>query len=612
MPGVPLLAQRECLTMPSIVSPVVAIAVVVFCLGPGFVAGATDAVPEHEALAAEVLEESGSRTETPYRTSPQVRMPLEGSERFVEMITGLGEAEGVLDEDAGVSPAIEPVYISVRAAVDRALELNPIVGGADEEVIQAETLIGQARSAALPQVSGTYALTRNERASFGGGGGGMNAMSGASALGSAAAGGLGSGGGGLGGLGGLGGGGGLKQLGGGLPIGGGLGSGGAALGLISRVAQSYLQQRAIADALPDKNIFTTGLTVRQVIDAGGEIRAGVRAAEALAEAQRWQRWGALDALEFDVKEAYYDLLLTKALVRVAEDSVATFTRNLADAKQMFEVGIMSNFEVLRAETELGAREADLVSARNAERVAEARFRQLIGFDAALPIEVDAEMDWVPLVAPPEELIALAHDARPEILALELAIEAAQEDAVRVRAAYKPRVAASAEYLAFDGAGSTVSDGWVFTVGAQWELFAGGRRRQERLEKQAEIRRLEYRMQELKDAVGLQVRAYRIQLDDAMANTIAREKTVTLAREGLRLAELRFEEGVGTQSEILDAELALTNAETSLIQALRDFAVSNAGIELAIGKSWARDYDGTRRFANGVAPILPATPASDGQ
>jgi outer membrane protein TolC len=74
----------------------------------------------------------------------------------------------------------------------------------------------------------------------------------------------------------------------------------------------------------------------------------------------------------------------------------------------------------------------------------------------------------------------------------------------------------------------------------------------------------------------------------MAKVDSERGTVELATEGLRLAELRFQEGVGTQSEVLDAELALTNAETSLIQALREYAVANASLEKAAGLSWFRD------------------------
>ena len=66
-------------------------------------------------------------------------------------------------------------------------------------------------------------------------------------------------------------------------------------------------------------------------------------------------------------------------------------------------------------------------------------------------------------------------------------------------------------------------------------------------------------------------------------------TRELVKEGLRLAELRFRKA-GTQTETLDAELALTSADTALVQALRDYAVANSSLERAIGKSWVRNTE----------------------
>jgi len=250
---------------------------------------------------------------------------------------------------------------------------------------------------------------------------------------------------------------------------------------------------------------------------------------------------------------------------------------------------MSNFEVLRAQTELGTREAELVQARNAQRLAATTLRRLLKLPQDVPIEVNARMDWVPLLAPAAELLELAYARRPDIAALEVGILAAEEDLNRVKSAYFPDVGLTAEHLSTDGFNGTVDNGWVVTLGAQWELVTGGRRGGERNEAKAEIRRLEHQLDELRTVVEENVTQARIQLENAIAQTAAQRQNVTLAREGLRLAELRFQEGVSTQSEVLDADLALTNAESQLVQALRDFAVANAGLELSIGKSWLRDY-----------------------
>ena len=96
------------------------------------------------------------------------------------------------------------------------------------------------------------------------------------------------------------------------------------------------------------------------------------------------------------------------------------------------------------------------------------------------------------------------------------------------------------------------------------------------------------IEDLRQLVELDVRRAWIELQDALAKIQSERGNVALAQEGLRLAVVRFQEEVGTQAETLDAELALTNAETSLAVALHDYAVAHAALEKAAGMSWATD------------------------
>lgn len=454
-------------------------------------------------------------------------------------------------------PGADMLILDLRQCVAKALAQNAQVRVAEEEVRAARARIGQANAQRLPQVKGAFAVTHteyNEREQ--------------SPLTSLMSGGAG----GFGGLGGFGGGTGDPLIDFGLPI--ALGVGGSILG-----------QKLTPDLTPDDTLQTTQITVSQVLYAGGQIRAAVKASEYLAQSEEWKKAAKLAEIEYAAKQAYYDALLADALVRVAEGSVRTFKRNLSDAQQMYDVGMISHYEVTRAKTELGARQADLVAATNGRKLALAGLRRILFVPQDTPVELKPEFDWRPPTASVTELVATAYDQRPEIRALQNGILAAEEDLNRVKGEYKPRIGASADYKNTQGGSVSVPDGWTFTVGAEWELAAGGRRKHERLESRARLDSLKHQLADVERLVELDVTQAYIQIQDAMAKVDSERGTVELAREGLRLAELRFEEGVGTQSEILDAELALTNAETKLIQALRDYAVSNAALERATGDNW---------------------------
>lgn len=325
------------------------------------------------------------------------------------------------------------------------------------------------------------------------------------------------------------------------------------------------------------------LSITQALYAGGQIRSGIRASEHLAKSEEWQREVVLQTLAFEAARAYYDCLLSKSLVRVAEDSVVTFERHLSDAQQSFDVGLIGSFEVLRAKTELGARQSDVIAANNGAQLALVNLRRLLAVPQTTGIVFEGKLDWRPLDKPVSELAAQAMTQRPEVLAIEQGIAAAHENVARVKGQYKPKVAANAQWTKLEGVGSMTPEGWTLNVGAEWELYAGGRRKHEVAQAEEDLKSIEYQMDDVKRLIELDVHQAYIQVQDAIA-TIRREKgTVELGLEGRRLAMLRFHEGVGTQAETLDAELALTKAETSLVQALRGYAVAQAALDKALGK-----------------------------
>jgi len=326
------------------------------------------------------------------------------------------------------------------------------------------------------------------------------------------------------------------------------------------------------------------LSISQTLYTGGQIAAAVRASEFLAESQEWRWQAELNDLEYQTREAYYNALLARALIRVAEESVVTFRRHLADTQQMFDVGLVSQFEVLRARTELNARQSNWVAAKNGERLALVNLRRIMAIEQDRPLVLTSSLDIEPVEESLAELIAQAEEARPELNALNRAILAAGQDVRGAKGRYLPSAAASAEYLNVDKGGATQPDGWTLALGAEWEVFAGGRRKARVAEARAREQNLVNQRDDLQRIIELDVRRAYIQMQDALAKIMEERSTVEFAREGLRLAQLRFQEGVGTQVEILDAELALTSAESSLIQGLRDYSVAHASLLRATGRT----------------------------
>ena len=332
-----------------------------------------------------------------------------------------------------------------------------------------------------------------------------------------------------------------------------------------------------------EDVRRESVVLKQTLFAGGQVVAAVKASKYLAQSQEWQRQSTLNQIAYDARQAYYDCLMAQSIVRVAKESVVTFERHLADTQQMMDVGLVSSFEVLRAKTEVGKRQSDFVAASNALRLALVNLRRIIGLEENVAIHLQPEANVVADVPGLDELLATAQVRRPEILALEKAIQASHQGVNRARGEYLPRVAGSVNYNHTDGGGALTPSGWTFTIGGELDIFAGGKHHYDVAEAKAQKSSLEHQKEDVSRLVELDVRRAHIQMQDALAQIVEEQGTVELAREGRRLAELRFQEGVGTQVEVLDAELALTNAESTLVQALRNYAVAQAALQRAIGK-----------------------------
>lgn len=461
---------------------------------------------------------------------------------------GVASFEGVTGSDI--------LTLDVRQCVERALANNEQIMIAQDEIDAAKAKIGQAKAQRLPQVKADVGFVRREpvgkTAGLSSMMGGMGALSSLSGPG---------------------------QILEGLFASGGVDVFDVGFGLFQLLMQSKTTP-------VDKDSRQDHAQLTQVLYAGGQIKAAINASKYLAESQEWRKQAALDELEFQTKRAYYGCLLACAMTRVAEDSVKTFERHLSDAEQMLSVGLISNFEVLRAKTELGARQSDLVTAKNAQRLALVALRRILALPQDAPIRLSCKMDFVPVTDSLDNLVKTALDARPELKAVDKGLQAAVQGVKQAKGQYLPRAAATVDWTNVEDGGGMVSEGWMFTLGGEWEVYAGGRRKHDVYAAKAQQSNLEHQRQDLVRQIELGVREAHIQMEDAMAKIRSEKGTVELGREGLRLAQLRFEEGVGTQVETLDAELALVSAETKLVQAIHDFAIARAALDRATGVSLA--------------------------
>jgi len=284
--------------------------------------------------------------------------------------------------------------------------------------------------------------------------------------------------------------------------------------------------------------------------------------------------------------AFFDARARRALVRVAEESLANQDRHLAQIEAFVGAGTRPVIDLAQARADRANALVQLVGAQTAYDAAKARLDRAMGLrepgepydvaDDALP-PVDGED------RAPDDLLSGALEARPEAAAIAQDIRAGEERARAILGRWGPTIGVSTSLTEVGTALDDLAWNWNIGVTLTWPLFEGLGMDAAEEEALADLDALRARAESLRQQVRFEIDEARLGVRAADAMVAAAAEVLTNARERLRLAEGRYETGVGNIIELGDAQLALTNAEAQVIQAQFDLSAARARLLWALGR-----------------------------
>jgi outer membrane protein len=340
--------------------------------------------------------------------------------------------------------------------------------------------------------------------------------------------------------------------------------------------------------------WTVGIYVRQLIYSGGGVSSAIDAAKTVREAAALDIQSVVDEVLLQVRTRFADVLLARERIEVQEQSVNLLREQLQTVKNRFEAGSVSQFEVLTAEVALANAQPDLINARNSFRIAIDELRHVLGYrggfggDLQKVPEFEGELGYAPASYDLESSLAAAKAKRPELLRLEQ-LQRAREAGVSVaRSGYLPQLYVSAGYegrkLSSSNAFSDTQDGWTAGVSGSWAIFDGARTRGRVAQARAQLNQARLSVSEQSLSIEVEVRRALSSLQEAAELAEAAGKVVEQATEALRLADVRFRNGAATQLDVLQARVALTEAQLNRLEANYRHTVALATVRRAIGES----------------------------
>lgn len=330
------------------------------------------------------------------------------------------------------------------------------------------------------------------------------------------------------------------------------------------------------------NSITTALQGRQLIYDFGktaalvdEARAGTRVAATELERVR-------DLVVQNVSTAYFGLLAGRRLVGVADAALARAGLNLRSARGFFEVGTKPKSDVTKAEVEVAFAQVNVIRARNLVRLTEASLANALGLEATVAVEIEDILTFEPVALDSRALVAEALANRSELQQAQARLDAARAQFRGARAGFWPDINLTGAY----GGSSdepTLHEVWSIAGTLSWNVFQGFFTVSKIRETEALVEIARANAEALDLQVRLEVEQAYITVVEAAERIGATAKAVESAQENLRLAQGRYDAGVGTILELTEAQLNLTNAEADQVRALTDFRVGLAILDRVVGR-----------------------------
>jgi outer membrane protein TolC len=333
------------------------------------------------------------------------------------------------------------------------------------------------------------------------------------------------------------------------------------------------------------NSYNFGFEASQVL-FNAAVFTGVGTAKIYQDASRHMYRETYNRTVTNVKKAFYGVLLTKSVHQLMKASLKNAEDNLGNVKVMFGQGVVSEYDLIRAEVQTDNIRPRVIEAERNVTLALNGLKLMLSLNPSEDITVDGELTFVPtedvMIDRAEELVV---EKNASLMALDKQSRVNEKLVTIYKSESLPTLAAFGNYRWLaenDNLGRISTSNFVSTsqvgVTLSVNLF-NGLQTTARVN-QAEVDYLKSREQfdATRDALITNAQNIRFRLEEAQRRIQSQTRTVEQAEKGYTIASTRYQSGSGTQLEVNDADLALLQARVNRVQAIYDYTVATADLE----------------------------------
>ncbi|MBU1037940.1 MAG: TolC family protein, partial [Candidatus Omnitrophica bacterium] len=303
-------------------------------------------------------------------------------------------------------------------------------------------------------------------------------------------------------------------------------------------------------------------------------------------------------VEFETKRLFYGLLLAYETLRIAQDLVAQASAHYEHTSAMFNQGTASKFDVLQSKVQVSKLMPQLINAQNAIDLIMADFKKLLVIRMSETIAIDGKLDYKLIEIKEDEFLREAYSRNPQMILKLLGVDINRWAIEYAKAGWLPQISAGANYT-FQSDDISVlvlprQSLWNVGVQATIAIFDGFATKAKVDQAKAQYNRARLAKEDVSDQVAVDIKQACLNLKESKTVIDSQKDSIVEAVEALRLANVRFDNGVGINLDVIDAQTSLAQVQQNLAQGIYDYIMAKAQVNKVMG----RQYSGGGNYGAG--------------
>jgi len=328
----------------------------------------------------------------------------------------------------------------------------------------------------------------------------------------------------------------------------------------------------------------------QILFSGGKIFNGISAADRYRSIQKLNYSVSEQDVILKTTEQFYQTMLAGKVADIQQEGLDTAKQHLARVELFNQEGQVSEFDVLRARLEVAKLEPEVLAAKNNYDLALAAFRKQIGTTDSTIIPEGEFITPTPLDITLEDATTQGLQNREDLQLVNLATQIKEIQLKAEKGNYLPNVALTASgslYTAADEYRIEADDfGTAYSVGIgfQMPLFTGFSNRSKINYAKHDYEKAKLQYRDTQELVELQIKQLYQKMQHAWENYEVQKKNIQMAQRNLELAQVRYENQVGIQLEVFDAQIMLSSIKLQYMNAIYEVIAAEREFTKSIGEA----------------------------